>query len=128
MKPVTIFLIAIAIIAALLLFRRSSSQVPQVSQVSNVTVVDGTQYIDIDVKGGYRPQASVAKAGLPTVLRFKTSGTFDCSSAVRIPALAINKTLPPSGSTEITLGTLQAGTLEGTCSMGMYRFSIEGKI
>lgn len=92
---------------------------------NNVSVVDGKQIIEIRAKGGYQPRQSVAKAGLPTVLRFDTTGTFDCSSSVRIPSLGISKLLPQSGATDIDLGLAQAGTLQGMCGMGMYRFEID---
>ena len=93
--------------------------------VQNVTVVDNVQTIDIRAKGAYTPRVSVAQAGIPTVLRVNTNGTYDCSAAIRIPSLGIAKMLPPSGSTEIALGTPEAGKLRGTCGMGMYNFEIQ---
>ena len=95
--------------------------------VNNVTVVDGKQIIMISAKGGYLPRKSIAKAGIPTVIRFDTNGTFDCSSSVRIPIMNISKILPQSGSTDIDIGTQQATTLQGTCGMGMYPFEVEFK-
>lgn len=94
---------------------------------ANVSMEDGVQVITLSAKGGYRPQTTVAKAGIRTILRFETRGTFDCSSAVRIPALGIDRTLPVSGTTDIDVGGLQPGVLEGTCSMGMYRFSVDAR-
>lgn len=97
------------------------------SAPGNVSIVDGKQIIVIDAKGGYTPRVSAAKAGITTVIRFNTRGTFDCSSVVSIPSKNINQTLPNSGSTDIALGTLEAGTLEGSCGMGMYPFRIDVK-
>ena len=94
---------------------------------NNVSIVDGVQIIEMNAKGGYQPKISVAKAGIPTILRFNTSGTFDCSSSVRIPSLNISKSLPQSGSTDIDLGTRKTGVLNGMCGMGMYRFDIDFK-
>lgn len=91
---------------------------------SNVTTVDGTQIVAIDVRGGYQPESSTVSSEKPVTLRFATRGTFDCSSSIRIPSLGISRTLPATGSTDIPLGTLPPGTLEGTCGMGMYRFSV----
>ena len=91
----------------------------------NVSVVEGKQVIEIHARGGYQPRKSIAKAGMPTVLRFETSGTFDCSSSVRIPSLGISKILPQTGTTDIDLGSAQVGTLQGTCGMGMYPFEID---
>ncbi len=94
---------------------------------SNVVIVDGQQIVTINVKGGYVPEVSSVKAGIPTTLRFETNGTFDCSGSVRISSLGINKTLPSSGTTDINIGTLSQGTLQGTCSMGMYQFQIQAQ-
>lgn len=93
--------------------------------VQNVTTEKGNQIITITAKGGFLPRKSIAKAGIPTILRFDTHGTFDCSSSVRIPSLGISETLPSSGSTDISLGTQNTGTVNGTCGMGMYPFVIE---
>ena len=92
---------------------------------NNVAVVDGKQIIEITAKGGYSPERSVAKAGLPTILRFNTKGTFDCSSSVRIPSMNISRSLPPSGITDIDLGSQKVATLRETCGMGMYPFEID---
>ena len=91
---------------------------------NNVSVVNGQQIITINTKGGYQPQKSIAKAGLPTVLRFVTNGSFDCSSSIRIPSLGVSKILPQSGNTDIDAGAPQVGVLQGTCGMGMYRFEV----
>ncbi|HCC05519.1 TPA: hypothetical protein DEP58_04445 [Patescibacteria group bacterium] len=103
-----------------------SSEIDTASE-NNVSIVDGVQIVEIRAKGGYFPRKSVAQAGVPTVVRFITNGTFDCSSAVRIPSLDIGTNLPPSGSTDVALGTVEASVLEGTCTMGMYSFEIEFK-
>ena len=90
-----------------------------------VTVVDGQQVIDITAKGGYSPRVVVARAGVPTILRMNTNGTFDCSAALVIPKLSYQKFLPPSGIEEIVIPAEKAqGTLQGLCSMGMYSFQI----
>lgn len=90
----------------------------------NVAIVDGKQIIEIRAKGGYFPVKSTAKAGIPTIIRVKTSGTFDCSSLVRIPSMKISKILSSSGTEDIDIGTPNAGILRGTCGMGMYPFEI----
>lgn len=95
------------------------------NSVNNVSIVDGKQIIEIQAKGGYTPRKSVAKAGIPTILRFNTKGTFDCSSSVRIPSMNISKLLPQSGVTDIDLNSQNKGTLQGTCGMGMYPFEID---
>jgi plastocyanin domain-containing protein len=103
----------------------SSEQTNIETPVNNVSIKDGKQVIEILAKGGYSPRQSIAKAGIPTVIKFKTSGTYDCSSALRIPSLNISKNLPGSGETEIEIGSQAVGKLAGTCSMGMYFFEID---
>jgi plastocyanin domain-containing protein len=93
--------------------------------VDNVRIENGQQIIELNAKGGYQPRKSVAKAGLPTVIRFKTNGTFDCSASVRIPSLNISKFLPQNGSTDIDIGTPVAGLFRGSCGMGMYPFEVD---
>lgn len=95
--------------------------------INNVSIIDGKQIIEIQAKGGYIPRRSIAKSGIPTILRFNTKGTFDCSSSVRIPSMNIFKNLPQSGVTDIDLGINKTGTLKGSCGMGMYPFEIEFK-
>ena len=92
---------------------------------NNVSIVNGKQIIQIQARGGYQPRRSTAKAGLPTVLRVSTSGTFDCSASLVIPKLSYQKFLQASGTEEISISPEQAqGTMQGLCSMGMYNFQI----
>ena len=103
-----------------------SDRNPSVNQqVNNVEVRDGVQYITINAKGGYSPQVSTAKAGIPTKLIMKTGGTFDCSASLAIRSIGYQKILPQNGEEIIDIGTPKAGEpLQGVCSMGMYNFSI----
>lgn len=95
------------------------------SEGNNVSVVDGMQYIDIGAKGGYTPRVTSAASGIPTTIRVRTAGTFDCSSALVLPSIGYRKNLPPTGTTEIALPPQPAGSvLKGLCSMGMYNFQI----
>ena len=98
-----------------------------VADGSNVHMEGNTQVVEIKAGGGYAPARSVAKAGIPTVVRFTNSGSFDCSSSVRIPSLDISKTLSQKGTTDIPLGTPSAGPLQGMCGMGMYPFEVDFK-
>ncbi|MDO8566540.1 MAG: cupredoxin domain-containing protein [bacterium] len=93
--------------------------------VPTASIIDGTQIIDISAKGGYSPRRVIAKAGIPTILRVQTRGTFDCSASLVIPTLSYQKFLQPSGTEDIAISAEQArGTLQGLCSMGMYNFQI----
>lgn len=126
MKATIISIIAAAVlIGGAFVLTRNTGVVRPVANVNNVSVVDGKQIIEIHAKGGYQPRKSIATAGLPTTIRFNTTGTFDCSSAVRIPSMNISKNLPQSGTTDIDIGISQLGTLKGSCGMGMYPFEVE---
>lgn len=85
----------------------------------------GKQIIEINAKGGFTPQVSTAQSGVPTILRVSTSGTYDCSSGIRIPKLGIRENLEATGVRDIDIPAESAqGTLDGTCTMGMYNFSV----
>lgn len=120
-------LIVLSVITIIYLAKslNSNSKVsPQTS--STVTESDGVQYINITAKGGYTPSYITAKANIKTVLRVKTSATFDCSSALVIPSLNYRSNLPPTAVTIIDIPPQeQNSVLRGSCAMGMYRFSIK---
>jgi plastocyanin domain-containing protein len=116
-------LLAALVIAGVIVLSQKSDGTEQV--VQNVFMENEKQIIEIDAKGGYSPKLTTAKAGVPTVLRLKTSGTYDCSSAVTIPSVGFRKNLDATGITEVEVPIHVAqGTLEGTCAMGMYSFSV----
>ena len=121
--------ILVSIVVSVLLIGGSfwlATQSSNGAESATATVVDGIQYVDISAKGGYSPRVVTAKAGIPTVLRMKTNGTFDCSASLVIPKLSYQKFLQPSGTEEISITAEQAqGTLQGLCSMGMYNFQIQ---
>jgi len=127
MKTIIAIIIAGIIIGGVILFTKSGAQriTQDMESIQNVTVMDGKQIIEIRAKGGYLPRVSIAKANIPTILRFDTKGTFDCSSFVRIPSMNISKALPQTGATDIDLGNPKPGTLAGSCGMGMYPFEIK---
>ena len=105
-----------------------SSSKPSAKTVEKFPTVntDGKQVIEIAVKGGYSPKAVTAKAGVPTVIRFVTDNTFDCSSSLSIPAINYRKNLPRTGTTDVDVPAQAAGTkLQGSCSMGMYSFTVD---
>jgi hypothetical protein len=84
------------------------------------------QVVVITAKGGYTPEKSVAKAGVPLTLKIKTEGTFDCSTAVRIEKLDWYESLAPTDEVEIPVPAQAAGSsITGVCQMGMYHFEID---
>lgn len=123
--------IAVLLILLAIIFSSSSSNGVNTSDASkndnanNVSIIDGKQIIQINARGGYQPRKSTAKANMPTVIRFNTLNTFDCSSSIRIPSMNIFKNLPQNGSTDIDIGIQKAGKLNGSCGMGMYPFEIQ---
>ena len=121
-----ILTVSIIFILMLTLIRRAPVQ-ETISAGQNVIISGGWQIVEMRAKGGYSPRVSSAVAGIPTILRFRTSGTFDCSLALRIPSQSISKNLPPSGVTDIPIGIPQSGSLKGSCSMGMYPFRVDFK-
>lgn len=103
---------------------READSLTDTPSQDNVRIENGKQIVELRAKGGYTPKVSAAKAGIPTILRVDTSGTFDCSSSIRVPSLDISQTLPVTGTTDIPLGELAVGTFQGSCGMGMYPFQI----
>jgi plastocyanin domain-containing protein len=130
MKRTILIVLGIAMwtIAAILFFGNSQKTTlapAAMSSQGSVVTTEGKQVIEISAKGGYLPRTIAAKAGTPTVLKMKTSGTFDCSSALVIPSLGYRANLPSSGETLIEVPSQKAGsTLRGVCAMGMYSFEI----
>ena len=91
----------------------------------NVEIKNGIQYVTINAQGGYSPQVSSARAGMPTKLIMKTNGIYDCSASLVIKSIGFQGILPQTGETEIDLGIPKAGEpLQGVCGMGMYSFDI----
>ena len=127
MKTTTIsIVIAVLFISGAVFFAKGNGNSDVRGEaVNNVSMVDGKQVIEINAKGGYSPQLTTAKAGVPTVIKVATKGTFDCSSSLTLPKLGFRENLPPSGTTEIEVPAQTAGeTIEGICSMGMYNFTV----
>ncbi len=87
---------------------------------------DGVQEILIGVQNtSYSPSRIRAQAGMPSRLILRTNGTRGCTRGFVIPSANFQKVLPETGDTPIDLGVLKAGTIHYTCSMGMYRGSID---
>ena len=115
-------IVAAAIIGGAFYFATRS---PEVASTDNVTAENGKQIVEITAKGHYSPTLTAAKANMPTIVRMETSGTFDCTSIVRIPSIGYQHNLPPTGTTDIELPPQQAGAeVKGVCAMGMYNFAI----
>lgn len=104
----------------------SNSNINTNTQPNPVYSEGDSQIIEITAKGGYFPGIVKATANKETILRVKTNSSFDCSTALVIPSLNVRKNLSPTATTDIPLGIQKPGTkIAGTCSMGMYNFSME---
>lgn len=118
----TAFIWSVVVIGAALVFSLGGSSG---ASTENVSIVDGKQVITITAKGGYLPRNTTAKAGVPSVLKMDTNGTYDCSIALSIPSIGYRNNLPPQGETLIDVPAQPAGTkMRGICSMGMYSFTV----
>lgn len=120
-----LYIISAIILGTIIIFVSTQSETPTV-EGQNVSIINGQQIIEITAKGGYSPKKTTAQANLPTILKIKTNGTFDCSSALNIPTLNFSKILPQNGVTEIPIPLNKTtGKFRGLCSMGMYNFEID---
>ncbi len=125
MKPLQLaVVISITLVAGALVLSLNKPSAASETAANNVSIVDGQQIIDITAKGGYTPRTTTAKAGIPTIIRFHTSGTFDCSSYIRIPSMDVSRNLPSTGITDVAIANPSAGLLNGMCGMGMYPFQV----
>lgn len=127
MKFISVLIIFGAIlIGGAIIFLSNGANTGTTSLQNNVSIVDGKQIIEINAKGGYLPRNTIAQANMPTVIKVKTRGTFDCSAAIAIPSLGYRKNLPSSSDTLIDVPPQKEGSvLQGLCAMGMYSFSIK---
>jgi len=117
---------AIIVVGGALLFTRAGTRNAGDASGSNVVMENGTQVIEIDARAGYWPKKSNARAGVPTVIRMRSNGAFDCSSYVVVPDAKFRGSLPQSGSLDIPVPVQEKGKImRGSCGMGMYSFSIQ---
>lgn len=130
MKNKFVFAAAVFVLAAGLLFAvlRKTAFTAGGSDARQSAVampVSGKQVVEVNVKEGYQPREIAAKAGVPLLLKLKTQGAFDCSTAFSIPKLGLGAQMPPNGETTLEIPPQKAGdTLTGVCRMGMYSLVI----
>ena len=113
-------------VLAFALWHRPSTPPPLDSTVPVVSVENGVQVVRLFAKGGYSPSRLEVQAGIPTELIVETRSTYDCSRALIIPSRNVDVLLPATGQERLALGTLAPNErLDGSCSMGMYAFSLQ---
>jgi hypothetical protein len=115
---ITSILIAATLIGGAIILNKKNNSADRgfvdndnIVEQNNVRIENGIQIVDIRARGGYQPRQSQAKAGIPTILRFDSKGTFDCSASVRIPSKKISRSLDFSGSTDIDIGIPEVGVM-----------------
>ncbi len=93
---------------------------------SQQTELDVKQDYEIQiVSNGYSPNYIKVKKGQPVKLTLVSNNIYSCSLAFRIPSLGISKNLKPTDSQVIEFTPTEAGIIPFSCSMGMYRGTIE---
>lgn len=92
------------------------------SPTTNATVtVSGQEVVITAASGGYTPENVQVRSGVPTTLIVRSDGAAGCVRSFIIPSRDDERVLPVNGDTRIDLGTLQPGSLDYSCGMGMYR-------
>jgi sulfite exporter TauE/SafE len=77
-------------------------------------------------QNGYIPNTFAVKAGSEVTVHLKNQGAGGCIQAFTIPALNIQKIVPPNTSGTITfIAPASPGRISFMCSMGMYPGTIE---
>ena len=95
-------------------------------QADNVSIQNGKQIVEITAKGKYAPRYTTAQANMPTMLKVKTTGTFDCTAALTVPAVGYKAMLEPTGVAVIDIPPQKSGSVvQGVCAMGMYNFKVQ---
>lgn len=91
----------------------------------SVNVENGKQVINMDVvNGGYIPNYFSVKKGLPVKWNINGKNVFGCQGYLVVPNLGISKALT-EGENLIEFTPTEAGTINFSCGMGMYRGRIE---
>ena len=77
------------------------------------------------MRGGYRPGAIRARAGMPLRIIFRRDDGDACSERVVFSAPRVDRRLVRSGTTTVDLPAQPAGEIRFTCGMGRYRGRIQ---
>lgn len=82
-----------------------------------------TVKIKVD-KNGFSPNSIDAEPGHKLNLVFNRADKNNCGNVVVFPKLKIRKTLPVGKDVIVSIMPTEAGTINFTCGMGMYKGSI----
>ncbi len=81
----------------------------------------GVQEIKVTVKGGYAPDVTVVKSGVPVRLNFYRDETSSCSEQVIFSDFGIVRDLPAFKTTPIEFTPDKTGEFQFVCGMNMIR-------
>lgn len=95
-------------------------------QTEGITDQTVKQEYQINIlNGGYEPSYIKVKKGLPVKLTLVSNNVYSCALAFRIPSQRISINLKPTDSQVIEFTPTQTGAIPFSCSMGMYRGTID---
>ncbi len=104
--------------------RNSSSQNSPNSK--SAPIVNGKQQVTINLTNkGYEPATLHVKKGVPVAVKLVTNDTFGCIRGFVVPSLNIQKILPKTGEDSFEFTPTEPGTVDFTCTMGMYQGNFE---
>ena len=85
-------------------------------------IADGE--VRVEVRGGYRPDVIVTRAGRPLRLVFTRHETWPCSDRVVFPDFGVTAELPAHEDVVVELVIDEPGEYEFTCGLGR----LEGRL
>jgi len=102
--------------------RQSGSK--QVATGPSAELRDGKQYLRMEQwSAGYNPNEFTIKKGVPFVWQINSTNAYTCASSLVVPSLGIRRNLT-SGDNVIEFTPTKAGIIRFSCSMGMFRGTI----
>ncbi len=120
-KVIAVLIIIIGIFPLINILPKKQTRVDR----TNVKVESGVQIIKMDVdSSGYSPNLFTIKKDIPVRWLINGKNVYGCQAAFVVPALGVQKTLQP-GENKIEFTAKEAGTINFSCGMGMFRGQIE---
>lgn len=86
--------------------------------------VEAADGLEVEVEGGYTPEAISIRKGRPVALTFLRKDPSSCLEEVVIPDFRIRRALPLGQKVTINLKPESAGEFPFSCGMGMYHGKI----
>lgn len=96
------------------------------SNEKRYTAVPDQQNITINItSSGYTPNYLKVKKNIPVNVTVASKDAYSCALAFRVPSLGISKNLHPTETYIFSFTPKESGSIDFTCSMGMYSGKIE---